>query len=690
MNACYGIQLKWRIAMSDYKKFRDMFTSHFNNVAKNYPLFVSKVSGQVLSDEYLKGFPKGTDPIHKERTEHDCNACKSFIKRYGNIVYIGPDNKLVSIWEIPDLEYPYNVVCGHLANLNKKSSISNEFITDCPKCGTPSNMDISGDALKVVTWTHLSGVVPSSYVIKKDLIDSVLSTKRTNQEVFKRSLEQISLNAAQTVLELIEQGSIYRGEESKSAIAQFIQVKQKYEKVDSADQDNWCWMNAGSTFISRIKNTAIGTLLVDITNDVDVDEAVRKFEGIMAPANYKRPTAVFTKSMIKAAEDKINELGLSDSLGRRHAHLEDISVNDVIFVDRSIKKKLVGGSLFDELEKDVVESPKNFSKVEEISIGDFLENVVPSASSIELMIENNHEPNFFNLIGPVDKTAPSLFKWPNNFSWAYNGDIADSMKQRVKAAGGKVDGVLRFSIQWNEDNKTDSDYDAHCTEPNGFNIYFGNKRTRTKLGQLDVDIMYPRGIAVENITWPDINNMQDGKYTFKVHNFSKRTGTGGFSAEIEFGGTTYSFDHPRSLRQNETVVVAEGEFSRSNNSFKIISSIPSTQSSKDIYGVKTNIFTKVKMVMLSPNHWKPHQIGNRHFFFVLDGAHNSGSPRGFFNEFLRADLDQHRKVFEALGSKMRVPEDSNQVCGLGFSSTQRNSVIVRVSSKTKRMFKLMF
>ena len=94
--------------------------------------------------------------------------------------------------------------------------------------------------------------------------------------------------------------------------------------------------------------------------------------------------------------------------------------------------------------------------------------------------------------------------------------------------------------------------------------------------------------------------------------------------------------------------------------------------------------------MLSPNHWKPHQIGNKHYFFVLDGAYNSVSPRGFFNEFLRADLDQHRKVFEALGSKMRVADDPNQVCGVGFSSTQRNSVIVRVSSKTKRMFKLTF
>jgi hypothetical protein len=94
--------------------------------------------------------------------------------------------------------------------------------------------------------------------------------------------------------------------------------------------------------------------------------------------------------------------------------------------------------------------------------------------------------------------------------------------------------------------------------------------------------------------------------------------------------------------------------------------------------------------MMSPNYWNGTGIGNKHYFFMLNGCKNDGSARGFFNEFLRSDLDADRKVFEIVGSKMKAAESDEQLSGLGFSSTQRNSVLCRVNGSFTRVIKLVF
>jgi hypothetical protein len=94
--------------------------------------------------------------------------------------------------------------------------------------------------------------------------------------------------------------------------------------------------------------------------------------------------------------------------------------------------------------------------------------------------------------------------------------------------------------------------------------------------------------------------------------------------------------------------------------------------------------------MLSPNYWDDFKVGNKHYFFMLEGCRNDGGARGFYNEFLRSDLDQHRKVFEIVGSKVRTEEERDQLSGLGFSSTQKNHITVRVTGSITRVLRVVF
>ena len=109
-----------------------------------------------------------------------------------------------------------------------------------------------------------------------------------------------------------------------------------------------------------------------------------------------------------------------------------------------------------------------------------------------------------------------------------------------------------------------------------------------------------------------------------------------------------------------------------------------------MWNIDTNKFHKVNVMMLSPNYWDEQGIGNKHYFFMLDDCKNPEPVRGFFNEYLNSELTPHRKVFEVLADKMKTPYQEHQLSGLGFSSTMRNSVIVKVDGTFSRTLKVNF
>ena len=73
--------------------------------------------------------------------------------------------------------------------------------------------------------------------------------------------------------------------------------------------------------------------------------------------------------------------------------------------------------------------------------------------------------------------------------------------------------------------------------------------------------------------------------------------------------------------------------------------------------------------------------GLLHYFFMLDGARAPKAFRGFHNEFLTADLLEHRKVMEVLGHSQQVQSTDGQLSGIGFNATVRDDVVVRINGQ---------
>lgn len=692
--------------MSEFHIFGSAVAAQFRRLADGE---LYAVQAEDLFEKYLAAFPEGTNPVFRVRTEHDCACCKHFIRNVGHLVSLN-GGEITTMWDVFDLPHPYDRVAAQLSEYIRSLPIVSIFRTKEGRFGQPFSNELREGETSPIRWTHFHCDVVGRH--RSNRPDTDRGAVTTNVGVFRRGLEELSGDAIQTVLELISENSIYRGAEFKAAVVAFFGLHQAYPRNGTqAQKDFFVWSNVRNP-AALFRNTAIGSLVVDLSAGMDEDAAVRAFEKKVAPENYKRPTALITPRMIEDAVEKLKDLGLESAIERRFARLPDVSVNNVLFVDNSVRgamKDGIAGLLMEEVKPAKVD----IKGAEPISMDDFLARIVPQAASIDLLVENKHLANFMSVTAPVHADAGQLFKWDNGFAWSYDGEVADSMRQRVQSRGGRVDGVLRFTHQWNDVGRNASLMDLHIFMPGHpftknpsaervvddryggeFSRIGWNRRNDLSSGGIqDVDYTLeapPGYIPVENITFPDIRRMPEGDYVMKIHNWRLRSPTtSGFKAEIEFAGQVFQYDHPEPLAHKEWVTLAV--VTLRGGSFSIRHLHPTTTSSQKKWGIDTETLIPVSTLMASPNHWDGQEIGNKHWFFILKGCRNPEPARGIYNEFLKGALEPHRKVFEVLGAKTKCPVADEQLSGVGYSSTRKDQAVVVVKGdRINKAFQINF
>lgn len=672
--------------MSNFAVFKQAVAKQFSLMVA-YPLFQTDIDRDFIWNTYLNAFPPGTNPMYRKRTEHDCSCCRTFIRQIGGAVAIDEQLNILTVWDGKIDDPTYAAVAKAMRAYVLSRAIKTIYLHYDKHVGTDKNFEqlIAG---KQQAWEHFYVNLPSGFIAPKDIIATRQGKVTSTHDVFERALREIDLDSINTVLDLIAQGSLYRGSEHKNTLEQFREHKIAFSKAKNTEAFTWLHSVTASPVVTHIRNSVIGTLLTDLSAGVDLEQAVKAFETKVAPTNYKRPTALITPAMIARAKTEIEGLGLTSALERRFARLTDITMNNMLWANHTTKTTL-GGTLFDEL-KPTATTKRKLDKIEAVPVDRFVAEILPKAESLEVMVENQHTPNFVSLIAPLDPTAGALFKWNNAFSWSYNGEVADSIKERVKAAGGRIDGDLCCRLAW---NNTD-DLDFHMREVGGYRIFFQTRRqVSSNGGTLDLDANGIDGFRTdpaENIVYPDKNHMRAGTYKLTVTMFAVRnTSSDGFEVEIEVLGKKTNFVYTRPMRNGESVDIADIIVDTQRN-ISVVPKLDSTTTSKEVWGVKTHQFIPVSTVLLSPNYWDEQTVGNKHLFFMLEQCRNDGKARGFYNEFLKAELNDHRKVLELVGNQTRVQDDPHQLSGIGFSSTQKNNLVCQVKGSFTRTINIVF
>lgn len=95
-------------------------------------------------------------------------------------------------------------------------------------------------------------------------------------------------------------------------------------------------------------------------------------------------------------------------------------------------------------------------------------------------------------------------------------DTADAVREAERVG---QNGALKVTLLWN----FDGDIDLHVRQPNGEEIYYGNKEDESTGGELDVDNQRGGSGSAENIYWPEPPN---GEYSIYLVYYAASKSTG--------------------------------------------------------------------------------------------------------------------------------------------------------------------
>lgn len=394
--------------MGHFKAFADQINVAFNRLQNTRDLFVASSTGDELYAHYLAAFPEGTNPVFRERTEHDCSNCKNFIRNFGLVIAIDPDSlALETIWDGEGFDYPFDVVAAEMRDFVSGQSVGGLFRVGQPSFSAQTTRTQGKQGIE--TYQHFYGVAASRFVTKDGAQAGEFAT---SVQVLSDTFARLDLGAVDAVLDLIREKQLYRGEEHHQKVRDYRAALERYGTLEPQQQPMFIAATALNMGISRFKNSVIGTLVDDLASGVDLEAAVRSFEAKVAPANYQRTAQVVTQRMVDDAVKVIDELGLK--VGRRMARLDDVSVDNVLWVDAAARPLMKDG-LAAVLAGAVTHRPPTIpeGQITDTGIDQFLREVLPQALALRVLIAPDLAGHFMTLTTATEAGGPDLFKWNN-------------------------------------------------------------------------------------------------------------------------------------------------------------------------------------------------------------------------------------------------------------------------------------
>lgn len=387
----------------DYRKMLTAVVKNFEaNVDAGTVLFSVASDKATLWEMYLSHFPE------HDRQHYNCHECRKFFERYADLVTVDKKGRLTSVMFGDGCGGAYAGHFSALAKVIENASIERIHVTEEKRWGLA----------RTGPWQHFAVTPPVELVWNSPLETSYQeqAKKKHDFETMVRALVEFTAEHLDTAMQILESDALYRGEKVIGP-ARWLQevIKEQNATKNAKHRHNLLWRAVATCPVgySHPRGNMIGTLLEDIQAGLPFDEIAKNFKAKMNPNTYQRPQTAPGAQNIAQAEKLVASLGVTESLKRRFARLEDIAKVWSRKAALNGTSEGVFGNLTPREQKEKRTNAVNLPS-KKMTVEKFLEKIVPVADEIEVKMASLM--SFGSFVTAVDPSAPPILQWdePDN------------------------------------------------------------------------------------------------------------------------------------------------------------------------------------------------------------------------------------------------------------------------------------
>lgn len=276
-----------------FKSFAEQVSSRAVELMLNQslvPVTRGDISGLDAWEIYLESIPAEHNPIFRERRYYDSNYDRSFIRRFGHVLWIDEDGNISTIWEVDGNSYLHEVAQTLDLKLRSGSPRVYSYLIAPVLFGSRPNYDDDGilhHHFVAVTQGNIAKLEGASTMARIDSKASALLSRVTLEYT----------EALRTVLELIRDEQIYRGEQYERMIVDWLEFASG-DRVSI--QRRSVWQCSKSSGLDGISDSAISTLIQDLVDGMQIEDAVCRFEATLQAQEVERPRDALDQKMGEA------------------------------------------------------------------------------------------------------------------------------------------------------------------------------------------------------------------------------------------------------------------------------------------------------------------------------------------------------------------------------------------------------